>query len=199
MPPIVIELLGRARSFFKNMADEMSIIYAEKGITPFKKPLVVAVPTLLILYLGVYSPMGDKLKSASSDIKRLEVVAQNFGDYSESKSQLAAYQSRLPLVKDKEEWLNYLLTSTGKKCGISFDGISAQTESEAGSFLVVSRKVTVVTTYENIGRWIAEIENSPIFLRINSFTCEKDRPNPGKVKVEFTLSTIFPKNGGRGG
>ena len=195
MPPFIAEIFLRIRAFFQNMADEVMIIYAEKGIEPFKKPLAVAVPSILVLYIAVYSPMGDKVKRAEFEIGRMTAVAESSGEYKDAKSRLTGYQRKLPLIKDKDEWLNYLLNSSGKKYNITFDGLSAQSEAAAGNFLIVSRDISAITTYDNLGRWVAEIENSPIFIRVGSFSVERDSANPGRVKVKFTVSTVFAKAG----
>ncbi len=196
MPPFIASLLAKARSFVKDMADNVMIIYGEKGIEPFKKPLMIAIPTVLVLYAGVYSPLSSKLSAAKARLNVLTVVAQYASDYQDAKTRLSAYQRKLPLLKDKDEWLNYIITNTARSYGISFDGVSGQKESEVGNFLVVSREVTVTTTYAKLGKWLAEIENSPIFLRVIELNIRRDPNNPGTVKASFRLATIFPRFAG---
>ncbi len=199
MPPVIASILLKVKSFFKDMADNIVIIYGEKGFEPFKKPLMIAVPSLLALYALVYSPTSSRLSDAKSKLENMQVVAQHADSYDEAKTKLSAYQRKLPLVKDKDEWLNYLITSSARTAGISIDSMSSQRETEVGNYLVVSRDVAVTTTYHKFGAWLAEIENSKIFLRVASLTVRRDENNANGVKVNFTLSTIFPKfPGGRG-
>jgi len=197
--PIIMELAAKIGLFFTDMLDNIRMIYAEKGIEPFKKPLLFSLPTLLILYAAFYTPLGAKVKSRSAELANREVIASHSADYEDAKTRLSGYQRRLPLIKDKEEWLNYLMTSTAKTYDISFDSLSAQTESEVGSFLLVSREVTVTTTYANFGKWIAELERSPIIIKVAEANIRKDTTRPGSVKVNMKLSTIFPRFGGAGG
>ncbi|MBI5744592.1 MAG: type 4a pilus biogenesis protein PilO [Elusimicrobia bacterium] len=199
MPPVIASLLLKVQSFFKDMAGNIMIIYGEKGIEPFKKPLLIALPTLLIIYSAVYSPLGRKLDGSAARVRNMETVAQYAADYLEAKSRLSGYQRRLPLAKDKDEWLNYIITNTAKSYGISFDGVSAQKETEVGNFYVVSREITVTTTYAKLGKWLAEIENSPIFLRIVELSLRRDENSPGTIKVTFRLSTIIPRFRAAGG
>jgi len=63
---------------------------------------------------------------------------------------------------------------------------------------VVSREVMVTTTYANLGRWLAEIENSKILLRVSDLTIRRSQDAPGTIKVTFTLATVFAKFGGGG-
>lgn len=199
MPPVLSTIILKAQSFFKDMLDNIMLIYGEKGIEPFRKPLTIALPTLLVIYAAVYAPIGKKLSNSNTRLKNLEVVALHAEEYVNAKSALTVYQRRLPLSKDKDEWLNYIITSTAKAYGISFDGVSAQKESEMGGFLVVSREVTVATTYDKLGRWIAEIENSKIFLKVVELNIRRDDNAPGTVKASFRLSTVIPRFGGGGG
>ncbi len=198
MPPPLAVLAQKLQSFFKDMLDNTRMIYSEKGIEPFKKPLLVAVPTLIILYAAVYSPLGSKLSSAKKDMQSLQIIAQHAGEYEDAKTRLMAFQRRLPLIKDKDEWLNFLITNSARAYGISFEGMGAQRETEVGNFVLVSRDVTVTTNYATLGKWIADIENSPILIRVTELNMRRDAASPGLIKVNFKLSTIFPKFSGGG-
>ncbi|OIO01121.1 MAG: hypothetical protein AUJ51_08825 [Elusimicrobia bacterium CG1_02_56_21] len=189
-------LVAKIKFAVKDMLDNILMIYAEKGITPFKRPLMIAVPSLLGLYALVYSPVSNNFQLAASSEKNMKVVAQFAGDYENAKVRMSGYQRKLPLIKDKDEWLNYLLTSSAKSAGVSVESLSAQEENAIGNYLVVSRDVSASTTYANFGKWLAEIENSRIFLRITKMSLEREKNGLGTVKVSFTLSTVFPKQAG---
>lgn len=196
MQPLLAALFEKIKSAVKEMADSIVVIYAEKGILPFKKPLMIALPSLLCLYALVYSPTSAKLKRSAADERNMKVVAQYAGDYENAKTRLTAYQRRLPLLKDKDDWLNYLITTTARDAGVSVDSLGAQREAEVGNYLLVSREVTATTTFGVFGKWLAGIENSPIFLRVTDLTLHRDESSSGFVKVTFTLSTVFPRLGG---
>ena len=152
---------------------------------------------LLVIYVALYSPAGSRLARARGDVTNMTLVAQHAEEYEGVKLRMSGLQRRLPLVKDKDEWLNFVISNSARKIGVSVDSQSAQREAEVGNYLVVSREITATTTYHIFGSWLAEIENSPIFLRITELSMHRDENNPGTVKVTFTLSTIFPKLGGR--
>jgi len=196
MPPLIAALLEKIKSSVKDMMDSVVVIYGEKGVEPFKRPLMMALPVLLGLYALVYSPLSAKLKRSVGENINMTVVAQYAGDYENAKTKLAAYQRRLPLLKDKDDWLNYLITTTAKNSGVSVDSLGAQREIEVGNYMLVSREVTATTAYGVFGKWLAEIENSPIFLRVTEMSLRRDENALGMVKVTFTLSTVFPRQGG---
>ena len=193
--PVLMALVNKATVFLKDMLDNVLMIYAEKGIEPFKKPLLFALPTVLIFYAAVYSPLVSRVKTVKNELNKIQLIAAHSADYESAKTKLAAYQRRLPLMRDKDEWLSYVMTSTAKTYGISFDSISAQTESEVGNFLMVTRGVSVTTTYAKFGKWVADIENSPILLKVAEVNLKKDSSHAGVIKVTMKLSTIFPKFG----
>ncbi len=197
--PVIMALVSRVTAFFKDMSDDILVIYAEKGIAPFKKPLFVALPAILLLYAAVYLPLKSKINTESIRLKKLQLIAQHSAGYEDAKTRLAAYQRRLPLIKDKDEWLNYVMTSTAKAHGISFDSLSEQTEAEIGDFLLVSRAVTVTTTYAQFGKWMVDIEHSPILLKVAEVDIKKDSSSMGMVKINMKLSTIFQRIRAAGG
>lgn len=196
MPPLIAALLEKIKSSFKEMSDTILVIYGEKGIEPFKKPLMIALPSLLCLYALVYSPTGAKLKRSVAEQRNMKVVARFAGDYENAKTKMSGYQRRLPLLKDKDDWLNYLITTSAKNTGVSVDSLGAQRETEVGNYILVSREVSATTNYGLFGKWLAEIENSPIFLRVTEMNLHRDENTRGAIKVTFTLSTVFPRLGG---
>jgi hypothetical protein len=197
--PAIMALVNKVAVFLRDMSDNILVIYTDKGIKPFKKPLLFALPAVLILYGAVYVPLAEKLDEERHSLERIQLIADNYASYMGAKDRLAAYQRRLPLIRDKDEWLNYVMTSTAKTHGISFDSTSAQIESEIGNFLLVSREVAVTTTYAQFGKWVADIENSPILLKVADVTLKKDGSRTGVIKVNMKLSTIFSKPGAAGG
>ena len=188
--------LFRIQAFFRNMASDIVIIYSEKGIEPFKKPLLFALPVLLIIYTAVYAPLRSLMARRSAELVKFEVISRNYLEYSDAKSKLSLYQAKLPLFKDKEEWLNHIIDTNAKKNDMVIDTLSAQDETEIGGFLAVSRSVSVTTSYAKLGAWLASIENSPIFLKVTDLTFKRPAEGAGVISVDLKLSTIFPRPGG---
>ena len=144
MPPQIAALIEKATAYFKDLFANVVIIYGEKGIEPFKRPLVIAVPSLLILYAGVYSPISGKLSRTVRGIDNMTVVSNYAEEYEGVKARVSGLHRRLPLLKDKDDWLSYIINSSAKSAGVSVESQSAQRETEIGSYLVVSREVSTV-------------------------------------------------------
>ncbi|MBU2530371.1 MAG: type 4a pilus biogenesis protein PilO [Elusimicrobia bacterium] len=186
-------LLDKIKFFLTNMLESVAAIYMEKGFEPFKKPLLYSLPIIFGLYFFVYSPTISKLSNKKVELRNIESIAEFFDDYKNAKSRIAAFQRQLPATKDKGDWLNHVLTSTAKVYKVDFDSISAQKEVEISGYYIVSRGVSLTTTYDKVGKLICDIENSPIFLKVTDFNLKKDPVKRGYVKVDLTLSTVFSK------
>ena len=196
MPPQIAALIEKATAYFKDLFANVVIIYGEKGIEPFKRPLVIAVPSLLILYAGIYSPISGKLSRTVKGIDNMTVVSNYAEEYEGVKARVSGLHRKLPLLKDKDDWLSYIINNSAKTAGVSVESQSAQRETEIGSYLVVSREVSTVTTYHKMGKWLAEIENSPIFLVVTDLNMQREDSGAGTVKVTLNVSTVFPRGGG---
>ena len=197
MPPWIAALPSKIQSAVKETTDNIIVIYSEKGLAPFKRPLMIAAASLLALYLMVYSPISEKLNRYIGDERNMKAVTQYAGDYENARTRVAGYQRKLPPTRDKDDWINRLITDTASNAGVSVDSLGAQRETEVGGYLLVFREVTAVTTYGVFGKWLAEIENYPVFLRITEMTLHRDENTQGAVKVTFTLCTAFPREGGK--
>lgn len=188
--------INKIISFLKSSVSEIQSIYAEKGVEPFKKPLIVSVPMFLAVYFGFYSPSGTKLSMARDELARYELMAPFYEDYVNYKNSSAQYKKNLPAYKDKAEWLDYIIRSNSQKNGITPDTIGSQTESEiTGGFILAYREVSIRADYQTIGKLVADIENSPVFVKISEFNLKKDA-ELGVVVAQFKVATVFVKPGG---
>lgn len=191
-------LIQKIKDTFTEMRDDMIVIHSEKGIEPFKKPLLMAAPVLLILYGAVYGPSSSKLAEKRIESEHLEAVSTHYTEYNDMQSRKNELRRKMPLSKDKGEWLSYILTSTSKSQGITFDALTAQEEQKAGPLLLVSRGASVISTYNQIGLWLAEIENSKIFLKITELQLSRSTGNKDLIRATIKLSTVFPKEAEQG-
>jgi Tfp pilus assembly protein PilO len=126
------------------------------------------------------------------------VISSHYAEYMDVQKQRAELRRRTPLLKDKGEWLGYILTSTSKNHGLTFEALSQQEERDAGPLILVSRGANVTGTYEQVGAWLAEMENSKIFLKITTLEMSKSPSDPTSVQVKIILSIVFPNDSSQG-
>ncbi len=191
----ITALAARAAAFLKDMSDNTGMIYAEKGMAPFKKPLLISLVIILGVYSFFYSPLQSRIAARSDELQKWRLIESNYSRYETARDRLRSYEARLPKLKDKEDWLNLILNSTARVNGIVFERISTQTEAKAGNFLVVSIDVSLTTTYAKLGRWLFDIEKNNMILKVTDVKIAKVEGQAGfQVRVDLRLSTIFQKD-----
>ena len=191
--PALKAFAAKAAAFLRDMADSAAMIYAEKGMEPFKKPLLISLAVIMSIYYLVYSPVQSRISARKAELEKWNLIQTHFADYESAGAKIREYQDRLPLAKDKEEWLSNLINSTAIKYGMAVDSLSAQTESEIGNYLMVSREVSLTTTYSQLGKWLADIERTPAYVRVAAAIVSKMDGPAHNVNVKLKLSTVFRK------
>jgi Tfp pilus assembly protein PilO len=191
--PLLKKIIGKLKEIFQNIFSNLYRVYLEKGMEPFKKPVLFAAVIIFFLYFAVYSPSTSKIKNKKSELMTLESIAKYYEEYKNNKTRINYHHGKMPSIKDKDEWLKYLITTTSNKHGVFFDSLSIQSETEVGEYVVASREISATATYEKMGKWIAEIENSLVFIKITDLNFKKDTGTIGNIKLSFKVVTIFPK------
>ncbi len=186
-------MLEKIKNFILEMKGDLTAIYFEKGYEPFKKPVLYAIPFLLVAYALLYLPSVKRLEAKRYEYAKLKASSEFYGRYSAARSKVREYESKLPALKDKDGWLDYILGKSAKKCKILIDSMSGQEEREEGNLIMASRAISVKNDYFTVGKWISDMENSDVFLKITDFNLKKDTSKMGRIKVELTVTTVFSK------
>jgi len=186
-------ILLKIKKYFKDMFLELSLIYFEKGIDPFKKPAIYGFAAILISYL-IYLPSVSKKDSLKSELRKLEVISRYYDNYIQAKNDLKKYISMLPTLKDKDEFLGYVLNTLASKYKISFSRIDSQKNIDT-KFGVIGayRAVQFSTDYYTLGNFIRDIENYKPFIYISSINIKKSENQTviGTLDVDLSIGTIF--------
>lgn len=170
------------------------ILYSEKGISPFRLPLLVLISVFMLLYMGVHKPIISKLQRDRSEMDSLNASTQYASVFNKHRSWLISHQKELPPIKDKDNWLFNAVARASQQEGIATPTISQQTEREVNDFVVVNRKISAVTTFKKAAKWIEKIENLPFLVRISNLSIQKSANKIGFVKLKFQVDTVFMKS-----
>ncbi|MEF3280167.1 MAG: type 4a pilus biogenesis protein PilO [Elusimicrobiota bacterium] len=184
--------LYNLKNKLKDIIQDVEAIYLDKGPEPFKKPMLYAISAIVISYLIYLSNKGP-LKNNQDEFERINQLANFYSEYIDLKKNIKNYLPMLPSIKDKDEWLNYILNTTAAKYSIIFTNVESQKELKIGdNIYVVSKQVQFATDYETLGKFIRDIENSPIFVEVSNFSAfKKNDPQIIKIDVTLTLTTVF--------
>lgn len=190
--------------YFLQFQDELNQAIAgfnAKGWEYFKKVLIVAFVLAAFGYMLLYKTTAAQLSSVQSNVRRFTELAKYGQQYKDQKAQIAGIKDKFIGEADRKDWLFNLLYGTSREQGIAIDSISSQKEVEKPDqpFVKLSIDVSCRGTYQQVGKWIAELESAPHFTQIESFSMTKvkdtdpDAPPAGMNTVNMTVSTVLPK------
>lgn len=174
--------------------DYLQVVYAERGFEPFKIPVLVVLGITFSLYFFLYTPIEPKISDLQSKLDTQKTISESLGEYNDAKNTITEYKKKLPMYKDREDWLNYLIISTAKELGIEIESLSPQQITEEGKFAIASRNVETTLMFEDAGKWIEKLENAPVFIRITNASINKIQEDPAYVKLTMSISTVFLKD-----
>ena len=172
----------------------IQVIYAERGPEPFKVPALIVLSITFCLYFFVYSKIEPEMMAVSSQVETLKLIANSLEEYNSIKASITEHKRKLPMYKDREEWLNYLIISTAKDLEIDIESLAPQKITESGVFIIASRDVETTLDYDTAGHWIEKLENAPVFLKITAMSMDKLEDDPTLIKLRMTISTLFIKD-----
>lgn len=176
---------------FKEKKVVLQVIYSEKGFEPFKKPLIISVLILLVLYY-IYNSFSSNLKFATMEYEKLKTIASYYSQYKEYKTKFEYYTTKLPPVNKKADFLDNVLNEVSKKYKIVFNVIGTQKEVKVENYYIVSKYVEFTTNYFNLGKFIAELENNPYFIQLTEVKIsKKENDLEGNVNVGMSVTTVF--------
>jgi hypothetical protein len=178
----------------QDYAQYLQVIYLERGFEPFKVPVLAVTGIIFCLYFFMYKPIEPKLMELNDQLETQRAIHESLGEYNETKNTIGDFKKKLPMYKDKEDWLNYIIISTAKEMEIELDSLDPQVLKEEGSFAIASRNLETTVEYDIAGRWIEKLENAPVFIRLTNVTMEKVLEDPAYVKLKMTVTTLFLKD-----
>lgn len=184
----------KIKSYLKDTLQDVIAIYTEKGAEPFKKPLVVFLLFIIGSYI-FYNTSRSRLVETEEKLNWLRSVKGYYNDYIAATDLLKRYSKKFPAWKDKDEFLNYTLTTVASRNGIIFSSVEAQKEMVYDKIYHVTKQVRFVTTFEKLLKFLAEIELSEVFVEIFQIKLTKKEgvDQIGLIEVDLTVGTIFIK------
>ena len=189
----LIGIILEIKKNLKNIFSDFISVYFEKGIDPFKKPLIYGFGMILLSYV-IYFPSSSKYEDLKGELNQLEIVTRYYDNYIQIKESIKRYYSFVPSFKDKEEFLGYVLNTLASKHKISFSKIESQKEVKTNfGVFVVYNSVSFSTDYYTLGNFIRDIENYKPFVYVSEINITKSDNQTviGNLDVDLTIATIF--------
>lgn len=185
-------IITKYKKKIKNLIEDVQAIYLEKGPQPFQKPFLYAFLAIFISYLIYLSNKGT-LKNNQLEYEKMSQLSSFANEYIDLKNSIQSYLKKIPSIKDKNEWLDYLLNITAHRYQIVFTNIESQKELKVGNNMyIVAKQVQFTTDYQTLGKFIRDLENSPVFIEISQLVVmKKDDNYIINIEVTINVSTVF--------
>jgi Tfp pilus assembly protein PilO len=168
--------------------------------------IINVVMVALVLTVGamfIYKPFADKNKSIRADILRERDKNVLIGKIKALGKYLKIYDKRIP-KNEGVSWLLGVVSNMASKERVEVPSIKPGNPEDYGLYAKLFVIVDVACTYNQLGRFIADIELSEKFLKVESINIkrmdldDKFEKDSGKfkafdVKANIVISAIVPK------
>lgn len=165
-----------------------------------------AVVVVLVLTIGtafIYLPFTHKNKSLRADILKERDKNLLVGKIKALNKYIKIYNKRIPDAGNVS-WLLSEISNMASKERIEISSIKPEKEVDYGLYAKLSVVVDMASTYNQFGRFIAGIESSEKFLKVESVNMkrmdldERFKEGSGKfkafdIKANIVISTIISK------
>ncbi|MDR0952620.1 MAG: hypothetical protein LBM71_00260 [Elusimicrobiota bacterium] len=182
--------------FFTNMKEglnDISNMLLEKNYKPFLRPLVLLIVLLFLMNL-VNKHVNSQVEVIRQKVAAQKAEADNATDYIESKSAYEKLAKRLPPVAEKNEWLLSQMTSIFDRLEFENPKIGKNSLEEDGKFTLSSVSVDAEGDFNQLGKLIETVENSPYFMRISSLAVNRAEGTLGELRINLKVHTIFAES-----
>ena len=173
------------------MHDAVGMI-RDRNLKPFVRPFLVLVVVVVIawfLHQGTSTQIKDMQRKADAQAAE----AENREDFLKNKSKYFRLAEELPPNNKKSLWHVSQIISIKEQVGLMDQNLSNgnETQNTEGVFTISSVPIRGELTFEQIGRLIEAIENSPVFMRISNLRISRKPGELEKLSVAFNSNTVF--------
>lgn len=173
--------------------NDIKLVLEEGNYKLFLKQFV-AIVAIFLLYRYINGTLQEKSANILGQIDAVEAQFANEKEYVANKQKLLGLEPRFPDVSAKNDWLLRQIVAVFRDSNVTPKLGSEQVEDNSNSaYTVVTIPVTMVTSYGDFGRLLANIENREEFLRISDFSLNKQAEKLGQNDISLRINTVFPQ------
>ncbi|PCI36641.1 MAG: hypothetical protein COB53_08910 [Elusimicrobia bacterium] len=170
--------------------------FRERGAKFFQRPLGLGALIVFTVYWFVYVPPVQKMMQLEEELNAARAASQFADDYKSLKARLENLFTKLPRVKDPENWLLQEVRRTLRAEGIVPLATTSPREQINGGYRFISMEVRCQATYSQIASWIARLEGGKNLLFIKELLLRKDDDPIGSNTATVIITTVVPSGDG---
>ena len=185
---------GGGLANFQQGLNDIKAVLAEGKIKLFAKQIVL----LLLVFLGVKfvsKNLIEQRAQLTDKISALSIQQENEEDYLANKEQLLRLEPLFPDMGKKNDWLLRKIMDVFETHQLKAHIDGNVSEKTTDTYTVVAQPVTFQQSFNEAGKFFADIENGDDFLRVSELTINKitDPALLGKNDIKVRFNTLFPK------
>ncbi len=172
---------------------DASTMIKDRNFKPFLRPFVVLLVVVIVAW-SLYKGTSDQIIGMKKKAEAQAVEVENREDYLKSKAKYKKLTEELPPNTQKSFWHQTELISIMEKVGLPKDSWSKGNEiqNSDGVFTISTIPVKGDITFDQLGRLMETIENSPTFMRVSDLRISrKQGETTEKLNVTFNTNTVF--------
>ncbi len=155
-----------------------------------KLRLSVVFALTFLAFVGVYTPLSDRIDEkrlqAAREKQRLEII----GDVESLRREINSFRGRIPEGSDTNEWVQYVLGGL-REVRVKLRDMSCQPPQKVGPYRTVTLSVEVEGTYAEMKQFVEWLEQSDRLLRVDSSQLQKKSNN---IVMRLVLLGLVRKN-----
>lgn len=189
-----VDVAGIISDSFYTIRDYSTLVvntFKDKGVKYFQLPLVVALFVLVFSFSFLKKPAGEAVRRDNRKIDSLKAQIKNVGNFTPNKLKMQRYESRLPPVGEKGEWLRTQLLNICRAQGVVPRSASPQSDALVGDYVVSDMTLVVGMPFQTLGELVAKIESNPKLLRVTSLVVTRDQLTTDFVTATLKVATVF--------
>lgn len=185
-------------SYVVMIQDEIQLIASmlrDKGRERFGRTLILGVGLPAAAYFLFYGPAKKKFSDLDNRLQTAQTMAANADTYKSLKDNIERAYARLPLPKDRTNWLADTVKEALRAEEIVPSQFNPPVEKETNGIVEQSLTISMSTKFPELMGFLARLETIKPSVYVTSLEVAKKDPKEGEIiarnEVSCTISTII--------
>ena len=158
---------------------------------PLQLRLALVFSSLMVWYVGVYSPISGRMDATLSELSKSEKQLGVLREIEALRSQAAKFRDRIPTKTDPNEWVEYMLGGIRKYPPLKLLKLESQGMKKHGPFNVMILRIEIQGEFADLDGLLGWIETNARLFRIDSVTLKPTMGNIGGLVLQLTVLGVM--------
>ena len=178
----------------ETIQDEIRSVFGtlkDKGANRFGRALALSLALPFAAYLLIYTPAMRKLAHLDDELSRARLMARQADDYNQVKNRLLVAYSKLPLPKDRANWLSDTVKEALRSENIVASQLPAPSEEDVHGIVTQNLSIGMNLKFSELMALLTRLEASKPLIHISRVELTKNSTPLGNNTVNCVFSTVI--------